>query len=65
MCLHCDHTMTRPEMQVWIESHNPYWSAHSEEMAPDADVQLTPQQIEGFTVQLLKVALSLPVSYFL
>ena len=47
-------------MQVWIESHNPNWSAHSEEMAPDADVQLTPQQIEGFTVQLLKIALSLP-----
>ena len=51
--------MTRPEMQVWIESHNPNWSAHSEEMAPDADVQLTPQQIEGFTVH------SLPVSYCL
>ncbi|KAL4223966.1 NAD-dependent protein lipoamidase sirtuin-4 [Mactra antiquata] len=50
MCLNCDHTMSRPDMQVLIESYNPNWSAQSDEMAPDADVQLTPEQIEGFNV---------------
>lgn len=50
MCLGCDHRMSRPEMQNLIDSYNPSWSAHSEEMAPDADVQLSPEQIKGFTV---------------
>lgn len=39
-------------MQKLILSHNPDWSAHSEEMAPDADVQLSKEQIEGFKVIL-------------
>ncbi|XP_060585695.1 NAD-dependent protein lipoamidase sirtuin-4, mitochondrial-like [Ruditapes philippinarum] len=50
MCLICDHKMTRPEMQVLIESYNPNWSAQSDEIAPDADVQLTQDQIDGFKV---------------
>jgi NAD-dependent deacetylase sirtuin 4 len=50
MCLSCDHKMTRPEMQVLIESYNPNWSAQSDEIAPDADVQLTQDQIDGFKV---------------
>ncbi|XP_060552371.1 NAD-dependent protein lipoamidase sirtuin-4, mitochondrial-like [Ruditapes philippinarum] len=50
MCLGCDHKMTRPEMQVLIESYNPNWSAQSDEIAPDADVQLTQDQIDGFKV---------------
>lgn len=50
MCLGCSHTMTRQVMQELIESHNPHWSAHSEEIAPDADVQLTSEQIKGFMV---------------
>lgn len=50
MCLDCDHTMTRNQMQELIAAHNPHWSAQSEVMAPDADVQLTPKQTEGFVV---------------
>ena len=52
MCLGCNFKMSRPEMQELIRSHNPSWSAQSAEMAPDADVQLTEEQIEGFKVKL-------------
>ena len=52
MCLGCDFKMTRQEMQELIRTHNPDWSAHSEEMAPDADVQLSQEQIEGFKVYI-------------
>lgn len=57
MCLGCDHKLSRPEMQTLIEYLNPDWSAHSEEMAPDADVQLTPEQIEGFKVRFYECVL--------
>lgn len=50
MCLGCDFKFSRPEFQNLIKSFNPTWSAESEEMAPDADVQLTEEQIEGFRV---------------
>ena len=55
MCLGCDFKMTRQEMQELIRAHNPDWSAHSEEMAPDADVQLSKEQIEGFKVYIYVV----------
>lgn len=50
MCLKCDHKMTRPEMQVLLDSYNTNWSAQSDEIAPDADVQLSQEQINGFKV---------------
>ena len=53
MCLGCTFKLSRPEMQELIRSHNPDWSAQSEEMAPDADVQLSEEQIEGFKVFIL------------
>ena len=50
MCLGCDFKFSRPELQELIKSFNPVWSAQSDDMAPDADVQLTDEQIEGFRV---------------
>ncbi|KAH3820568.1 hypothetical protein DPMN_122312 [Dreissena polymorpha] len=50
MCLECEHKMTRPEMQVLNDSYNPNWSAQSDEIAPDADVQLSQEQINGFKI---------------
>lgn len=37
-------------MQVILDSYNTGWSAHSDEIAPDADVQLSQEQINGFKV---------------
>ena len=51
MCLGCDFKFSRPELQELIKSFNPDWSAQSDDMAPDADVQLTDEQIEGFRVK--------------
>ncbi|WAR04031.1 SIR4-like protein [Mya arenaria] len=50
MCLQCDQRMSRVEMQALIVHHNPDWKAEAGDMAPDADVQLTTQQIQGFKV---------------
>ncbi|KAH3885324.1 NAD-dependent protein lipoamidase sirtuin-4, mitochondrial-like [Dreissena polymorpha] len=50
MCLDCDYCLSRCEMQDLIAAHNRHWSATSHEMAPDADVQLTDEQIRGFQV---------------
>ena len=58
MCLSCDHKMNRPEMQVLIDSYNPNWSAKSDEIAPDADVQLTQEQVDGFKVIKIKHGIS-------
>jgi NAD-dependent deacetylase sirtuin 4 len=42
--------MSRDEMQDYIQSLNKNWSAKSDVIAPDADVQLTESQIQGFTL---------------
>jgi NAD-dependent deacetylase sirtuin 4 len=50
VCFDCGYRMTRDEMQVYIQSLNVNWSAKSDTLAPDADVQLSEEQIKGFTL---------------
>ncbi|KAK3083666.1 hypothetical protein FSP39_001007 [Pinctada imbricata] len=50
MCLHCDHKMKRTELQDQIINENPEWTAHAMDIAPDGDVQLSQEQIDGFKV---------------
>lgn len=51
MCLSCNHKILRTEMQDYIRHLNPDYYAQSLQMAPDGDVSLTPEQIEGFKVR--------------
>ncbi|KAK7480065.1 hypothetical protein BaRGS_00028702 [Batillaria attramentaria] len=50
VCLSCHHKTHRTEMQERIRQLNPVWHAQSQEMAPDGDVSLTQEQVEGFKV---------------
>ncbi|KAK7087807.1 NAD-dependent protein lipoamidase sirtuin-4, mitochondrial-like [Littorina saxatilis] len=50
LCLSCHHKILRNTMQEHIKALNPDWHAQSLEMAPDGDVQLTTEQVEGFKV---------------
>ncbi|XP_035691922.1 NAD-dependent protein lipoamidase sirtuin-4, mitochondrial-like [Branchiostoma floridae] len=50
MCLSCPSVIPRTDMQTRIKHLNPLWHAESQEMAPDADVFLAPEQIAGFRV---------------
>ncbi|XP_069135327.1 NAD-dependent protein lipoamidase sirtuin-4, mitochondrial-like [Argopecten irradians] len=50
MCMNCDAKMPRARLQELIGKHNPQWKAKSVEMAPDGDVQLTAEQVQGFKV---------------
>lgn len=50
MCLNCDNRMPRTELQDLIHKHNPSWRAESVEMAPDGDVRLNTEQVQGFKV---------------
>ncbi|XP_066296695.1 NAD-dependent protein lipoamidase sirtuin-4, mitochondrial-like isoform X1 [Branchiostoma lanceolatum] len=47
-CLSCKHVVPRSELQQVISDMNPHWDAVPFEIRPDADVALTPEQIEGF-----------------
>lgn len=49
-CLGCDWNSTRWKMQEMIEDLNPGWHSQEVEIAPDGDVQLPADQIEGFQV---------------
>ena len=50
VCLSCHHKILRSTMQEQIKALNPEWHAQSVVMAPDGDVSLTPQQVQGFKV---------------
>ena len=50
ICLSCHHKILRCTMQEQIKALNPEWHAQSLVMAPDGDVSLTPQQVQGFKV---------------
>lgn len=50
ICLSCHHKIPRTEMQERIKDLNPVWHAQSQDMAPDGDVNLTQEQIQGFQV---------------
>ncbi|KAL8589467.1 hypothetical protein ACOMHN_061678 [Nucella lapillus] len=50
VCLACHNKVPRTAMQQQIKALNPDWHAHSSQMAPDGDINLTPEQIEGFKV---------------
>lgn len=50
MCLNCENRMPRTELQDLIHKHNPSWRAESVEMAPDGDVRLNTEQVQGFKV---------------
>ncbi|XP_035691017.1 NAD-dependent protein lipoamidase sirtuin-4, mitochondrial-like [Branchiostoma floridae] len=47
-CLSCKHVVPRSGLQQVISNMNPHWEAVPFEIRPDADVALTPEQIEGF-----------------
>ncbi|XP_074655017.1 NAD-dependent protein lipoamidase sirtuin-4, mitochondrial-like [Tubulanus polymorphus] len=50
MCItkDCSFKSSRDELQNLIELQNPDWSAISQEIAPDGDVQLSQEQVDGF-----------------
>lgn len=48
LCLDCDFKISRVEFQTIIRELNKDWSAVSNTIAPDSDVQLTEEQIKGF-----------------
>ncbi|XP_019615252.1 PREDICTED: NAD-dependent protein lipoamidase sirtuin-4, mitochondrial-like [Branchiostoma belcheri] len=48
VCLSCRNVVPRAELQQVIAAMNPHWEAVPFEIRPDADVALTPEQIEGF-----------------
>lgn len=49
-CLDCKQMISRPELQDMIKGDNPMWYSQSVDMAPDGDVQLSQEQINGFNV---------------
>ncbi|XP_046556816.1 NAD-dependent protein lipoamidase sirtuin-4, mitochondrial-like [Haliotis rubra] len=49
-CLSCQKVFPRHEMQEMIIDRNPKWHAESFEMAPDGDVSLSAEQVQGFQV---------------
>ncbi|XP_071110937.1 NAD-dependent protein lipoamidase sirtuin-4, mitochondrial-like [Haliotis cracherodii] len=49
-CLSCRKVLPRNEMQELIKDRNPKWHAESFEMAPDGDVALSTEQVQGFQV---------------
>ncbi|XP_064612785.1 NAD-dependent protein lipoamidase sirtuin-4, mitochondrial-like isoform X2 [Liolophura sinensis] len=50
VCLSCKSKMRRHKLQTILESLNPHWKKECVEIAPDGDVQLTQEQVEGFVV---------------
>ncbi|KAL3857015.1 hypothetical protein ACJMK2_011717 [Sinanodonta woodiana] len=50
VCLDCKFQMKRTELQEMIQEQNPSWKHRSEDIAPDGDVQLSEEQIQGFKV---------------
>lgn len=53
-CLDCKHMISRPDLQEMIKRDNPIWHSESVDMAPDGDVQLSQEQINGFNVPSCK-----------
>lgn len=49
-CLRCDFKITRHDLQAMIENLNPTWRGFSDVLAPDGDIQLSQEEIEGFCV---------------
>ena len=49
-CLQCQFKMKRLELQEKIIRENPDWVAQALDIAPDGDVQLSQEQIDGFQV---------------
>jgi NAD-dependent deacetylase sirtuin 4 len=39
-------------MQILIKDQNKNWTAFSNQIAPDSDVHLTPEQIKGFSIPI-------------
>lgn len=54
VCLSCKSKMARHELQTVLRSLNPHWEKESVEIAPDGDVQLTQDQVEGFVVSIIQ-----------
>ena len=52
-CLTCKQIIPRNRMQDMIISLNPDWHEQSFEIAPDGDVNLTWEQVEGFKARML------------
>lgn len=50
ICLSCHRKFLRTEMQERIKNLNPSWHAHSLQIAPDGDVSLSQEQVQGFKV---------------
>ncbi|XP_076472917.1 NAD-dependent protein lipoamidase sirtuin-4, mitochondrial-like [Babylonia areolata] len=50
VCLSCHSKVPRIAVQAQIKALNPDWHAHSSQMAPDGDISLTPEQVQGFKV---------------
>lgn len=55
-CLRCDYKTTRHDLQIVIENLNPSWRAFSNVLAPDGDIQLSQEEIEGFQVSCPKLS---------
>lgn len=54
-CLRCDYKTTRHDLQIVIENLNPSWRAFSNVLAPDGDIQLSQEEIEGFQVSNFQI----------
>lgn len=51
-CMRCEYKVNRHDLQIAIESLNPSWRAFSDKLAPDGDIQLSQEEIEGFCVSI-------------
>jgi NAD-dependent deacetylase sirtuin 4 len=49
-CLKCDYKTSRHNLQTMIENLNPTWRGFSDKLAPDGDIQLSQEEIEGFCI---------------
>ncbi|KAK0167133.1 hypothetical protein PV327_004570 [Microctonus hyperodae] len=54
MCLSCDERISRHDFQKVLNELNPTVNAVSQEIRPDGDVELTEEQMEGFTLPSCK-----------
>lgn len=50
VCLDCAASFAREQVHAWLAQANPQWSVHTEEVRPDGDVLLTPEQVERFAL---------------
>jgi NAD-dependent SIR2 family protein deacetylase len=49
-CLRCGDTIARQQFDVWLREANPHFDARVTAVNPDGDVDLPPEQLDGFRV---------------